>query len=82
MLGWPWYTRSWNQSLFMSNAAFIERLRGNLGESRIRERNDHVILFPNRWRCMVKYDDATAEAMRRVLAESKRVLRNLEPKLP
>ncbi|MDH5780996.1 MAG: hypothetical protein OEZ07_00295 [Dehalococcoidia bacterium] len=66
----------------MSNAAFLSRLHGSPPEFKIRERSDYVTLFPHRWKCMVKYDDATAEAMKMVLIESKRVLQNLEPKLP
>ena len=64
----------------MSNTVFLERLRSNPAELTIKEISDNVILFLNRWKCMVKDDDATAEAIKRALVESKRVLRNLGSK--
>lgn len=64
----------------MSNTVFLERLRNNPDELSIREISEHVILFLNRWKCMVKDDRATAEATKRVLVQSNRVLRNLRSK--
>jgi hypothetical protein len=64
----------------MSKAAFLKRLRGNPDEFKIADISDHVILFLNQWKCMVKDDDVTAEAIERVSVESKRVLRNLGSK--
>ena len=40
----------------MSNAASLERLRNTPSELNTREISDHVILFLNQWKCMVKDD--------------------------
>ena len=61
----------------MSDTVFLERLRNNPHELTIQEISKTVILFLNKWKCMVKDDDATAEAIKSVLVESKEVLQNL-----
>ena len=61
----------------MSDVVFLERLRNNPHELTIQEISETVILFLNKWKCMVKDDSATAEAIRSVLVESKAVLQNL-----
>jgi hypothetical protein len=61
----------------MGNVAFLERLRNNPDELNNQEIREHVILFLNQWKCMVKDDDATSEAIKTVLVESKYALSKL-----
>jgi hypothetical protein len=64
----------------MSDAVFLERLRNNSSEVTLQEIRGNVILFLNRWKCMVKDDDATAEAIKKILVKSKGTLQNLSYK--
>lgn len=55
----------------MTNSAFLERLRRHPEGLSAQEVRRHVIDFLNRWKCRVKDDDATAEAIKRVVVNFK-----------
>lgn len=61
----------------MSKVEFLERLRNNPRELSIQEIRQEVILFLNKWKCMVKDDDVTGEEIKSAIIDSKEMLHDL-----